>query len=75
MLQRKGAMGAALNMQQFRNLLVVIHPEGVTEEDVDGGEVALHSRAGAITWPAFESWHAPYFEEKRRNVEADKARL
>ena len=52
----------ALNMQYFRELLQKIHPENLTEDDIDSGEVALHSAAGVVTWSAFEKWHTPYFE-------------
>ena len=51
-----------LDMRHFKELLQVMHPEGLSEDDIDSGEVALHSRAGTITWAAFQKWHNPYFE-------------
>jgi len=51
-----------ISMQFFRELLKLLHPEGLSEDDIDSGEVALHSVAGSISWTAFEKWHTPYFE-------------
>lgn len=60
-----------LHMRHFRILLEILHPQGLSEDDVDSGEVALHSLQGTISWIAFQRWHEPYFEEKRREVEAE----
>lgn len=60
-----------ISMQFFRELLKLLHPEGLSEDDIDSGEVALHSVAGSISWTAFEKWHTPYFEEKRREADTD----
>ena len=51
-----------LDMQDFRELLQTLHPEKLSEDDIDSGEVALHSVTGQVTWPLFEKWHTPYFE-------------
>ncbi|EGB03415.1 hypothetical protein AURANDRAFT_72734 [Aureococcus anophagefferens] len=32
-----------ISMQFFRELLKLLHPEGLSEDDIDSGEVALHS--------------------------------
>ena len=49
-------------MRHFRILLEILHPQGLSEDDVDSGEVALHSLQGTISWIAFQRWHEPYFE-------------
>mmetsp|Transcript_31055 Transcript_31055/g.96074 ORF Transcript_31055/g.96074 Transcript_31055/m.96074 type:complete len:170 (+) Transcript_31055:1792-2301(+) len=64
----------ALSMRHFRRLVNMLHPEGITEDDIDSGEISLHSRSGNVTWPAFEKWHRPYFEEVSRAAEADRIR-
>ena len=52
----------ALHMRYFRKLLQILHPHNLSEDDIDSGEVALHSAQGTITWSLFEKWHKPYFE-------------
>jgi hypothetical protein len=59
-------------MRLFKELLQAIHPEGLSEDAIDSGEVALHSRVGTITWAAFQKWHNPYFEDVRRAAEVDQ---
>lgn len=61
-----------LDMRLFKELLQAIHPEGLSEDAIDSGEVALHSRVGTITWAAFQKWHNPYFEDVRRAAEVDQ---
>lgn len=51
-----------LHMRDFRTLLEILHPNNLSEDDIDSGEVALHSSRGTISWFDFEKWHNPYFE-------------
>lgn len=61
-MYQKSTKEESLSMQHFREALATIHPEGLSEDDIDSGEVALHSRAGRVTWPVFERWHRSHFE-------------
>ncbi|KAJ8602483.1 hypothetical protein CTAYLR_001214 [Chrysophaeum taylorii] len=59
-----------IDARHFRTLLRTLHPEGLSDEDYDAGEVALHSSSGKITWALFERWHTPYFDDKRKELHA-----
>ena len=55
-----------LHMRHFRELLELLHPDSLTEDDIDSGEVALSSAQETISWFHFERWHGPYFEVSQR---------
>ena len=57
--------GQSLHMRYFRELLLLLHPEGLSEDDIDSGEVALHSASHTITWVQFEKWHSSRFKMNR----------
>jgi hypothetical protein len=58
-----------MHMRNFRELLKLLHPDSLSEDDIDSGEVALNSVQGTISWFHFEKWHGPYFEEKRQEFD------
>jgi hypothetical protein len=52
----------SLHISRLRELLQLLHPDSLSEDDIDSGEVALYSLHGKLTWFQFEQWHEPYFK-------------
>lgn len=59
----------SLHISRLRELLQLLHPDSLSEDDIDSGEVALYSLHGKLTWFQFEQWHEPYFKEKEQETE------
>lgn len=54
-----------LHMRHFRELLSILHPGEISEDDIDSGEVALHSTSDLVTWDQFLKWYDPYFKSRQ----------